>query len=268
MKLNNIGLLLGFLLGVFTVLMPAKPVQAGCRVNCWSRDCASRYGVTAVNEPYLVTHAEWIDDDIRTPGMDYEGVDCSGLVNKTWGMKDNGGSISFFWWHTDEYLSANKYYARNYYWECNGNGACTKVCDSGSLTACPYSATELMDAFVTLNNPSIDADDHIGLIYAEGPTNYDQILEAVEDPYGGDQDVTIAQHSWRIMSGYRGIRRAGWSSNNSCSYLSCPLGCPIYLPSVLKVAATPYKILEGSNPYPIPGTPIPYPIPDTPNPYP
>lgn len=257
MKLNLIGLLLGFLLGVFTLLMPAKPVYAGCRVNCWSRNCATDYGATAVNEPYRVTHAEWKDDDILS--WVGEGVDCSGLVNKTWGMKDNGGPTSFFWWRTEEPLPAQKYFARNFYYECNGNGACTKICDSGSLTTCPYSETEPMDAFVTLNNPSIDTDDHIGLIYQEDSAGYDWILEAVENPNGGDQDVTIARQSWRIMSGYRGIRRSGWSSNNSCSDLTCPFGCPIYLPSISKVAATPNIILEGSNPYPTPELSYPYP---------
>lgn len=257
MKLNKIGLLLGFLLGAFTVLMPAKPVQAGCRVNCWSRDCALRYGDTAVNEPYLLTHAEWIDDDIRTPGMVYEGVDCSGLVNKTWGMKDDSGPTSFFWWYTTEFLSDDKYFARNFYDECNGNGACTKVCDSGQ-TSCPYSLTERMDTFVTLNNPSIDTDDHIGLIYEELPPGQDRILEAV-DQDGTDQDVRKEPHAWRFMSGYRGIQREGWRSDSLCSGLSCPFGCPIFLPSVLKVAATPYKVFERPNPYPIPGLSYPYP---------
>jgi hypothetical protein len=248
--------LLGFLLGAFTVLMPVKTVSAGCRVNCWSRNCALDYGVTAVNEPYRVTHAEWKDDDILSwPG---EGVDCSGLVNKTWGMKDNSGSTSFFWWYTEESLPSQTYFARNYYWECNGNGACTKVCDSGSLTACPYSATEPMDAFATLNNPSIDTDDHIGLIYAEESAGLDWILEAF-DQQGTEQDGRIVEHSWRIMTGYRGIRRASWSSNYSCSDSTCPFGCPIYLPSIHKVAATPYKILEGSNPYPTPSLSYPYP---------
>ncbi len=198
--------------------------------------------------------------------MDYEGVDCSGLVNKVWGMKDNGGSTSFFWWYTDEHLSANKYFARNFYDECGGNGACTKVCDSGQTT-CPYNLTERMDAFVTLNTPSIDADDHIGLIYEELPPGQDRILEAY-DQDGTDRDVRIIEHNWRFLSGYRGIRRTGWLPDSLCSGLSCPFGCPIFLPSVLKVAATPYKILEGSNPYPLPSTPNPSPIPGTPNPYP
>lgn len=112
MKLNRIGLLLGFLLGTLTVLMPVKPVFAGCRVNCWSRECAKAYGYTAVNEPYSVTHAEWKDDDLLS--WVGEGVDCSGLVNKAWAMKDNSGSTELFWRYTIESLPVEKYFARNF----------------------------------------------------------------------------------------------------------------------------------------------------------
>jgi hypothetical protein len=258
MKLNIIGLLLGFLFGAFIVLLPAKPAYAECRVNCWSRGCALDYGVTADKEPYIVTHAEWINDNIKT--WDSEGLDCSGLVNKTWGMKDNSGSTLFYWWFPDEHLPAQKFFARNYYYGCNG--ACTTVCDSGSLTNCPYTATEPMDAFVTLNSPSSDADDHIGLIYLEDAGGYDWILEAVENPFGGDQDVHIERHSWRITPGYRGIRRIGWYSDTLCSGLTCPSGCPIHLPLINKFGPTLNKVLEYPNPYPTPGRQSsPYPTP-------
>lgn len=257
MNLNRIGLLVGILLGTLTVLKPEEPVFAGCRVNCWSRDCASRYGYTAVNEPYSVTHAEWKDDDMLS--WVGEGVDCSGLVNKAWGMKDNSGSIEFFWRYTLESLPAEKYYARNFYDECGGTGACVKVCQtSTSLTDCPYSVTEPMDAFVTLNNIIDPNDDHIGLIYLEDIAGYDWILEAVnqENTY---IDVRIAEHSWRIMTGYRGISRVSWSSNSSCSGSTCPASCPIYLPSVSRGQWIYNNFFEYDYSYPDPEFAYPYP---------
>lgn len=116
-----------------------------------------------------------------------------------------------------------------------------------------------MDAFATLNNPINYSDDHIGLIYLEDIAGYDWILEAVENPYGGDQDVTIARHSWRVMTGYRGIRRVGWSLNTSCSGNTCPNNCPIYLPSVRRGQSIFFNIYEIDDPYPVPEFIQPYP---------
>ncbi len=248
MKLDKIGLLLGFLLGTFAASMLAKPVRAGCVVSCWDRTCAKSYALGAVDEPYRVNHAEWTDDNRLS--WDGEGVDCSGLVYKTWGMKGNTGSTALFWWFTAETLPSEKYFARNFYAGCSG--ACPKVCDGG-VGNCPRTMTEVMDAFATLNGSSND-DDHVGLIYEEQTDSQDLILEAV-DQVNTYKDVRIETHSWRANAQYRGIRRAGWSL--SCS--SCPDSCPVYIPLVHKAVATPYKILEYSNPYPIPGTPSPYP---------
>jgi len=232
MKINRIGLLLGFLLGAFATIVITKPAQAGCLKSCWSRTCARSYGYSAVNEPYRVTHAEWTDDDIKT--WPEEGVDCSGLVHKTWAMKDAHGSTDFYWWIREEVLP-EKYSAAGFYSNCGSTNACVKVCDGGS---CPMSKTVRMDAFATLNDPANPNDNHVGLIYDEISDRRDRILEAVQQ--SGDQDVRIIEQGWRTDPKYRGIKRSVWSS--SCS--PCPSGCPVvYLPLVNKGPGNP-------NPYP------------------
>ena len=135
MTLNRMGLVFGLLLGTLVTITISKPVQAGCKKSCWSRDCAYFYGETAVDEPYRVTHAEWIDDGQRT--WDGEGVDCSGLVHKTWAMKDAHGSTEFFWWRTDEILPES-YSAAGFYSNCASYNACFTICTGGS---CPPSST-------------------------------------------------------------------------------------------------------------------------------
>jgi len=222
---NRLGLFLGLLLGTFVVISTARPVQAGCKPPCWTRTCAKSYGETAVNEPYRVTHAEWIDDDQRT--WDLEGVDCSGLVHKTWAMKDARGSTAFFWWWSQEELP-EKYGAGGFYNNCASTYACRTVCTGGN---CPMSSTVNMDAFATLNDPANPNDDHVGLIYEEISNSQDRILEAVDDPYS-DNDVHIALLNWRTDPHYRGIKRETWSI--SCS--SCQNSCPVALPLIQKNA--------------------------------
>lgn len=250
---NRIGFSLGILLGALVVIINAKPAHAGCLIGCWSRECAKEYGSSAVDEPYRVTHAEWINDDQKT--WVGEGVDCSGLVHKTWAMKDAQGSIDFFWWKTDEVIPPNgSYSAAGFYSNCASTNACTWVCDGGN---CPITSTIFMDAFATLNDPANPNDNHVGLIYEEISNYEDRILEAVDQ--AGDKDVRIFVHNWRSQSIFRGIRRAGWSS--FCS--TCP-GCQtVYLPRVNRDPGYPEKNLGDSDPYPPPGskTPTPYPYP-------
>jgi hypothetical protein len=214
MKTSPIGLLLGFLLGTLAALAIAKPVGAGCLASCWSRSCARSYGYTAVKEPYRVTHAEWIDDDKNTPNMPYgdhiEGVDCSGLVHKTWAMENASGSTRYKWWTSAEVLPS-KYSAGGFYNECSGTLACRKVCEAGTGT-CPKSLTDKMDAFAVLAGHAGYSQDHVGLIYNEIDDGNDDILEAV-DQSGTYQDVRIKTWNWRSKAGFRGIKRATWASS-------------------------------------------------------
>lgn len=242
--LNRMGLLSGLLLGTFVTIMIARPVQAGCQKSCWSRSCAKQYGSTAVDEPYRLTHAEWIDDNQKT--WDGEGVDCSGLVHKTWAMEDAQGSTAFFWWWSYEVLPES-YSAGGFYNNCASTYACSTVCIGGS---CPMDSTNEMDAFATLNDPANPNDNHVGLIYEEVSNSQDRILEAV-NIYGTDQDVRIATHTWRADPDYRGIKRATWTSN--CS--SCPSFCPVTLPLILHNSGYSGDGSGTINPYPSP----PYP---------
>lgn len=234
---KRFGFMIGTLLGSFVVILIAKPAQAGCQINCWSRTCAKSYGYTAVYEPYRVTHAEWINDDQKT--SEYEGVDCSGLVYKTWAMENTDGSINFYRWSTEEILS-EKYNAGGFYNNCSSTNACTTVCYGGN---CPTPSTEIMDAFATLNDPANSSDDHVGLIYAEINDTRDYILEAVQQ--SGDQDVRIIEQDWRGDPKYRGIRRANWSF--SCP--TCPV-CAVYLPNIYSSSGVLVNGINDSNPYP------------------
>jgi hypothetical protein len=189
MKTNRIGLLLGFLLGTLAAIAIVKPVLAGCLKSCWSRSCASSFGYSALGEDYALTHAEW------KPGP---GVDCSGLVNKTWTIQNASGSTNFYRWDTWEVIPDGGYTAGGFYYECNyRTNVCHRVCTGGS---CPMSSTDYMDAFATLNGPGND-DNHIGLIYQEISDGRDQILEAVSP------SVHIEEKTWRTQSSYRGIKR-------------------------------------------------------------
>lgn len=218
MRTNRIGLLLGFVLGTLVAIAITRPVQAGCLKSCWSRSCAKTYGYSAVAEPYRVTHAEWTDDNRKT--WDGEGVDCSGLVFKSWAMKNTSDISDFYWWTTQEVLTWGKYTAGGFYNECNWHfNACRKVCEAGAGT-CPPSLTVYMDAFAVLAGHGGYSENHIGLIYREIDNNYDDILEAVQQ--SGDQDVRIKKWDWRTREGFRGIKRTVWSS--SCS--PCPSSCP------------------------------------------
>lgn len=254
MSLNRLGFLFGILIGTLVIILLANPVQAGCLIGCWSRDCAQEYGLSAVDEPYRVTHAEWTDDNQKT--WVGEGVDCSGLVHKTWAMQNAQGSKALFWWKTEEVIPADvgSYSAAGFYSNCASTYACEWVCDGGN---CPMTNTVFMDAFATLNDPANPNDNHVGLVYEELSNSEDRILEAVDQV--GDKDVRIIIHNWRTLPIYRGIKRNDWSY--SCS--SCPDCKTVYLPHVNRDPGDQEKSFGDPDPYPSPKlvitTPYPYP---------
>jgi hypothetical protein len=165
----------------------------------WKRSQAASYFEPMNHEGY-----EWgggcfkLNDRDDTPGArdsGGEGTDCSGLVFRTWALK-NDGSAGYRHWDYDKnvhgpYTTAD-YYApeRPQPFRTIGKG---------------YGATAAMDAFVyrTAGNTA----GHIGLIYQEASGGADYIAESA-----GDADGTWIQlRDYRSQSAYRGVRREDWT---------------------------------------------------------
>jgi hypothetical protein len=170
----------------------------GYKMLGWKRSQATAYFQPMNHEGY-----EWgggcfkLNDRDDTPGAPDsggEGSDCSGLVFRTWALK-NDRSMGYHYWD----------YAAN----VHGPYTTASYHDparSQPFTTIPkgYGVTLPMDAFV-YRTPDNTAG-HIGLIYQEGSGGVDYVAESA-----GDADGTWIQlRDYRSQSAYRGVRRKGW----------------------------------------------------------
>jgi len=197
------------------VTVPAVPSSASWVSNhCsngyyamseWRPKDARAYVDVALKEGYEYGGGCWNNnDDDDTPGAPDsggEGPDCSGLVFKSWGLKNSWGAGGFEWW--DPMMNIHGPYAS------------TAFHDAGTTTNLPFyriakSSATYMDAFAR--------DGHIGLVYSPLSTNSGtvRISEAKGDAYG----VDIWDESWVYNSDYVGVQRKNWTPD---CYPSCQL---------------------------------------------
>jgi hypothetical protein len=165
----------------------------------WKRSQASTYFEPMNHEGY-----EWgggcfkLNDRDDTPGArdsGGEGTDCSGLVFRTWALK-NDRSMGYRHWDYNKDIHG-PYSTADYYWP--GASEPFKPVVKG------YGATYAMDAFVYRNTGNTAG--HIGLIYLEATGGTDYIAESA----GDDDGTWIQLRDYRAQSSYRGVQRKDWT---------------------------------------------------------
>lgn len=141
-----------------------------------------------------------LDDIDNSPGESLmtlvprgEGNDCSGFVDRIWGLNDadagflasaNNPGI----WH--------KYHGTGHFISSSGTAW-------GATTDKQYKNTDIMDAFVYDNSGS----GHIGLIYDEGSGGFDWIVEAAGEAGG----TNLNYRNYRSDSSYQARYRYKWA---------------------------------------------------------
>ena len=195
------GVALGWLL---VTAAPAKATWSD--TNCsgsfstlstWKRSQAKSYVAPVDREGY-----EWgggcyklnnRDDTPGAPDSSGEGNDCSGLVFRTWALREDGAAGYRMYPLT---VNIHGPYTTGSYYSPSSSNQFKTVAKS-------YSVTEYMDAFVYRSGDA----GHIGLIYAEGSNGLDTIIEAKGDAEGS----VIAQRDYRSSSAYKGVARKSWT---------------------------------------------------------
>jgi hypothetical protein len=175
-------------------------------ITIWKRADARAYGYVAAGEGYQYAGGCWNDNDRDdTPGLTTyeqggEGPDCSGLVFKSWFLRNSRGADGASWWNKFE--------------DVHGPYSSTMFHDGVDgpffvLASKSRSTTLYMDAFARQG--------HIGLLYTDTGTSSgdDYILEALCNACGTDVYV----EDYRGDADYRGVRRTGWTQD---CYPSCP----------------------------------------------
>jgi hypothetical protein len=195
MTIRSSGILAGLMLGMIAAVVFAHPAHAGYDISCWNRSQASDYGFRAIHEGYEWGGGWWNDNNKHDTG---EGPDCSGLVFKTWAMKNAAGDKGYYYWYEGDNIHG-PYSSTAFRDGCSG--ACFDVCGGGTGSSCgagSYGSTERMDGFASSG--------HIGLIWNEGSNGYDDVLEALNESSG----VNVWSRNYRTNAAYDVVRRAAW----------------------------------------------------------
>jgi hypothetical protein len=174
-------------------------------VSAITRSDARAYGEIAAEEGYNWGGGCWNNNDRDdTPGGDEnragdEGPDCSGLVFKTWDLKNSYGAAGFQRWNKLQNIHGP--YSSYDFHSPTAGGPFKKLANKSRDT------TQFMDAFAKQG--------HIGLLdTSANPTaNTDWILEAVGFV---DPPVGINEKGYRYDSSYRAIARKQWKSEPPC----------------------------------------------------
>lgn len=162
----------------------------------YKRSEARSYASVADNEGYEWGGGCWnnnnADDTPNQPDSSGEGPDCSGLVFKTWELRNSVGASGFTWWNKFENIHG-PYSSYDYYAPASS--------DPFHRISKKRSSTSFMDAFAKQG--------HVGLLYTSNnpSSNTDWIIEAHSDRYGTD----VNQRSYRYDSAYVAVRREGWT---------------------------------------------------------
>jgi hypothetical protein len=165
------------------------------------RETARAYAAVAVGEGYEWGGGCWNDDNLdNTPGKPNsrgEGPDCSGLVFKSWYLRESGSG--FIRWSRLKEIHG-PYGSWHFAYPQSGQPFYRLPNDL-------YTTTMYMDAFAK--------DGHIGLILTDEKTGkkQDQILEAYTDASG----VKIQLQDYRWQDGvYFAVRRVAMPSFTQC----------------------------------------------------
>ena len=219
---------IGLLVSLAVVGRPAPARASWVSEHCYNdnesvsaitRSDARAYGELAAGEGYNWGGGCWNDNDKDdTPGGNEnrsgdEGPDCSGLVFKTWHLKNSYGGDGFQRWNRFQNIHG-PYSSYDFYSPADGVPF-KKLANKNRDT------TLFMDAFVKQG--------HIGLLdTSANPTaNTDWILEAVgfRDP-----PVGIFEEGYRKDSNYRAITRKAWKSEPICDPWCQVPGGPVEVP--------------------------------------
>ena len=189
-----------------TVGCLAVPAEASwVSNNCYSdhysesyykRSEARTYAVSANHEGYEWGGGCWnnngVDDTPNQPDSSGEGPDCSGLVFKSWELKNSVGASGFTWWNKLENVHG-PYSSYDYYAPASS--------DPFHRISKSRSTMMTMDAFAKQG--------HVGLLYTTNnpSANTDWIIEAYSDRYGTD----VNERGYRYDSSYVAVRREGWT---------------------------------------------------------
>lgn len=182
----------------------ASWVSQHCKKNTMSetiykRSQAQAYASVAMGEGYEWGGGCWNDDDRDdTPGApdSYgEGPDCSGLVFKTWELRNSYGADGFRWYDKLQNVHG-PYVAADFHAPASG---------------LPFVRLANKDRITTLYMDAFASTGHVGLLYTSSnpSSNADYILEALGDASGTDLNV----ESYRFDSSYTGVRRKGWTAD-------------------------------------------------------
>ena len=195
------------------LLVPAQPSSASwVSAHCsnfshpmpgYRPKDARAYVDIALKEGYEYGGGCWNDDNVDdTPGQpdsSGEGPDCSGLVFKTWALKNRWGAFGFQYW--DPMMNIHGPYA---------SGAFHGV---GKTSPLPFHRilkrdARYMDAFASAG--------HVALLYTSIPTSAGTHLfaQAKGDAYG----TGIWEEDWYGDGAYVAVARKGWTPD-------CAPGC-------------------------------------------
>jgi hypothetical protein len=210
MKTKLLGLLAGLLLGLAFITLSYGNAWAHAAdafdtetdydrgysiYPYWGRDSARTYARSAVGEMYRTLGGWWIDNNVEDPfdGIKgYEGVDCSGLVFKSWALPHVTGGTGQWYWNYEHDVHG-PYQASAFNSGCSG--ACSTICNG----PCGGYSLAAMDAFASST--------HVALFNLRDGGGHDWVIEALSPGYTAVEHIN---DSFRNSSSYKGIRRSGW----------------------------------------------------------
>ena len=192
---------------VITVSAPPEPSFATwVGTNCHNsqadtahvrRKDAQAYAEAARHEGYEWGGGCWNDnnrdDTPNAPDSSGEGPDCSGLVFKSWQLRNTDGDTGSTWY--DKFMNIHgKYVAASYKYP-GSSYPFVKLPDKKRTT------TQYMDAFAS--------DTHVAMLWTGAPPgdNTDYVVEALGDAYG----TNVFLESYRYDSRYVAARRKNWT---------------------------------------------------------
>ena len=188
-------------------VLPARPSLASwVSTNCHGgqantlyvrRKDAKAYAEVARREGYEWGGGCWNDNNRDdTPGQpdsSGEGPDCSGLVFKTWQLRNTPNDTGSTWYDKLKNIHGN-FVTTDYKYPV-ASDSFYRLPDKRRTTM------QYMDAFAS--------DTHIAMLWTLAPPsdNTDYVMEALGDVYG----TNVFVESYRVDSRYVGTRRENWT---------------------------------------------------------
>jgi hypothetical protein len=180
--------------------------------SIFQRKTSQSYAAVAVGEGYEWGGGCWNDNDKDdTPGApdsNGEGPDCSGLVFKTWELKNSYGVSGGEYW--DKLENVHGPYSSDDFHSASSSAPFSNVSKS---------SMQYMDAFAK--------NGHVALLSSQdsGSSHLDYVYEAYTDASG----VLLDKEDYRGDGAYTGVKREGWTAD---CYPNCGLASdgPVVLP--------------------------------------